>query len=802
MVDVGSAAISTGKYITMTFYGLRAVFLGAMEGLMDFGNLLIDLPLRTAKAYAAISFGPMKTQLDAAVESLEGVKNVTEAVQQSFKDQKAEALDSMKTTGASFDSANEKLGTLRGELVNLSNQQVSSDAIAKEFNKSTKGTADELNGASKAAKALSPDIERLTASYHKQIEAHQQLKQKIDAVAATPDWFRLEKVKDFGLITVKTTADVAEAQKKTLEWAQANGAVLAPSLHNTGNVLDQVDEKVSHFSKSLKDVGATIVGTLQGGGDVFKAVGGSLGKALGEDVGEKLATGIGGKLGSTIGGFMGPIGAMAGSLLGSAMSKGFSAIKGLFTDKAAEDIKKYQVEIDKVHASLLKQYGSMENLEAQANRVGISMEDAWGHKGKAGLEATNELIAEMEGRLKAVDKASAQVVKGTQAVFTYMTKPWLDLGKAIDVAAKKTQDADDAFRKAAADGSGNLQQLQQAFYDASNEEQALYHRQWDMMEQSQGKLKDLGVQAMATFAAARLAGASWTEALEQTAPAIAMLADSYKALGIDTDDAGLKVLMMQSQILEHNPELVAAVDGLGSSMQGLAQLGLLNVDTFGSMQRTGVEMYTRLQGEVAALGGTTTDALLPMQGYLHEAEAQAKLLGIPLDENTQMLIDQSKELGIWKQAGESANDKLINGMTLLNTTMTNLITTINGISGGLNAIPRTVTSDVFVTTYYSSVDNGGGEGEASRAAGSPGTAFENWRGGTPVTLHGRESVVSQAQGNTLAGMVGDAINNAQTQAPAANNEETNSLLRALAAEVRRGNETFATEIRDAIQQMA
>jgi hypothetical protein len=41
---------------------------------------------------------------------------------------------------------------------------------------------------------------------------------------------------------------------------------------------------------------------------------------------------------------------------------------------------------------------------------------------------------------------------------------------------------------------------------------------------------------------------------------------------------------------------------------------------------------------------------------------QAERLGVPLDENTQMLIDQSKELGIWKEKGKTANELLLDGI--------------------------------------------------------------------------------------------------------------------------------------------
>ena len=136
-------------------------------------------------------------------------------------------------------------------------------------------------------------------------------------------------------------------------------------------------------------------------------------------------------------------------------------------------------------------------------------------------------------------------------------------------------------------------------------------------------------------------------------------------------------------------------------MQGLAQLGLLNVDTFGAMQRTGMEMYSKLQSEVEKTGGTTRDALVPMQGYLQEAAAQAKLLGIPLDANTQELIDQSVALGIWKDKGQSANDLLIAGMSTLVDRLNDLIKGLTGIPSPTFTVTRNDVNNQ--TTYHQDI---------------------------------------------------------------------------------------------------
>lgn len=175
-------------------------------------------------------------------------------------------------------------------------------------------------------------------------------------------------------------------------------------------------------------------------------------------------------------------------------------------------------------------------------------------------------------------------------------------------------------------------------------------------------LRDMGTIALASIGTMIESGHSMADALLAHHDGLMALRESYTALGLSVDDAAIKAILLQDSIVSNNPQLLKAVGGLNTLMSTLGQLGLLNVETFGAMQRSGLEMYTKLQGEVSKLGGATADALGPMQEFLHDAEERAKDLGIPLDENLQLLIDQSKELGIWKDKGKSATDRMVEGI--------------------------------------------------------------------------------------------------------------------------------------------
>jgi hypothetical protein len=221
----------------------------------------------------------------------------------------------------------------------------------------------------------------------------------------------------------------------------------------------------------------------------------------------------------------------------------------------------------------------------------------------------------------------------------------------------------------------------------------LTRQQTDAAAGAKGELEDLGVVAVATFGAAIAAGATFAEALAQAAPGLNTLTKAFNDLGISSDNAAFNALSLQASLLQNTPALIKGVSGLGNAFAALSNMGLLNVDTFSAMERSGASMYARIQGEVAALGGSTKDALLPMQDYLHKAQEAAEQLGIPLDDNTQMLIDQSKESGIWKDRVKSNTEILTDAVQTLVDKMNEFIDTLSGV-------PPRIGTTVDVTTNY------------------------------------------------------------------------------------------------------
>lgn len=361
--------------------------------------------------------------------------------------------------------------------------------------------------------------------------------------------------------------------------------------------------------------------------------------------------------------------------------------------------------------------------------------------------ASKEVTAYLKGQ-------AAAAITGFNAVSAGSAR-WRELGQAVTEAQKRVDELNQVeARGRGADWTAEMTKAQQALTDALTKQHAA----------SQGvgtSLADLGTQALAVFNAAIASGMSYGDALRQIQPGIQSLIASYKDLGLPIDDAAIKVLAMQSEMLKNNPEILSGIDGLTQSFVALSNMGMLNADTFAAMQRTAMDLFGRIQAEVEKSGLTGDDAaraaLLPMQAYLHQAAKQAELLGMPLDEATQKLIDQSKAAGVWKDDVQDPMEQVRDAVIEMKDAILDMV-------AAFGQVPRNV--DTEVTTRYRSegsapsggsiVDpndprlTGGTRPSFAPGAGSTPTAGATTGSGTPSVTHthlyidGREVAVAVA----------------------------------------------------------
>jgi hypothetical protein len=309
---------------------------------------------------------------------------------------------------------------------------------------------------------------------------------------------------------------------------------------------------------------------------------------------------------------------------------------------------------------------------------------------RSSLEDFDKQFGSMDDMIKAVSASYALLGKsGTEAMH--------DLQEAFDASHESAQ----AEATALARINGVMAQSTQRVADVKAGIAALGPAFSSIVAgagKSKASFDDLGQQAVTDFTAMVAGGMTVSDAMASISPALSTISQGYTDLGIDVDNVAVKNLLMQNTVISGNPELIKAIGGLASEMEALDKLGVMNVDTLESMERTGLDTYATLQGKVAAMGGSTKDALVPMQSFLHDAAAEAFNLGIPLDDNTQMLIDQSKELGIWRDAGKDATAALNDSTLELNNTMQTLRDSLGSLTDAFSGIPSKI--DVTVVRHY------------------------------------------------------------------------------------------------------
>lgn len=180
-----------------------------------------------------------------------------------------------------------------------------------------------------------------------------------------------------------------------LPWTQFKDAVKADG--------PAAVKSFDNIKAAVQDLGNTILHAFQGGGDVLKSIGASLGTGMAKDFVKNFGSKITGALGDTIGGAVNAVLPGIGALLGPALEKLAGGLKKVFGIGINEEVRKANVEIDKLRSNLISTHGPMDQLEAKANIVGLSFARNWAHQGKAGLEAFKNLITEFDKRWADLD---------------------------------------------------------------------------------------------------------------------------------------------------------------------------------------------------------------------------------------------------------------------------------------------------------------------------------------------------------------------------------------------------------------
>ncbi len=218
---------------------------------------------------------------------------------------------------------------------------------------------------------------------------------------------------------------------------------------------------------------------------------------------------------------------------------------------------------------------------------------------------------------------------------------------------------------------------------------------------AQGAFDRLSRTALASFNAIVASGRSVFDAIAEIGPAIDILIAKHDELGL-AGGAAFDQLARFRILTEQNKELVASVGGLNDVLVALNNLGGLNVETLADLEAQGLSAFEQLQ----AAGFTEAEALKQMAPLLKSIIQAHYDLGIPIDENTQKVIDLARANGVLEEDSLSLIDVLKEGFAALITAVGGTLPdafkkmgkagkdAAKDVADGINKIPKTVDIEV------------------------------------------------------------------------------------------------------------
>lgn len=713
LVDVGLAGISTAKWITLAFSGLKIVF-------ATLGTLVTGLAAGILGAFSSILNAAEKIpgiggQFNEAAAAMRNMKAQADGMRDSFSTQLEEAYVGALNQAQGFDAARGSLEKLKGKMVEASKQAVTSTDITNALAAAADGAADRTGG-------LGDAVDRTTGKTKKLDAAVAGLQQQFSKLIATNPLAILDSLPG----SLEVLQDTFAAPKaRVLDFRTSARAPQLPYARNPLDVLGTIHQFpgvtlgappkqsiFAGFGQVFQQLPQTIMAALQGGGNVMKSVGGSIGSFFGSTsstIGKALSGGLTKALGGTLGGALGSIvpglGTLLGSFAGSGIGKLFGGLFGGGEKKEAQGMASQFVE----------QMGGLEQLTKLAKDAGVSLDALMSAKKKNVAEAEIKKITD------ALQKQQEETERLNQAIAKYGLA-WGDLGETArgahleDVAQGLIADHDLLIErgynaKAVIFGMGDA--LNEFFGNAMTTGSTIPAAMAPMLRSliEAGKLTEENARLLLGLPASGV-------------PAFAEVKEAADRYGISIDALGPKVRQLEinetaQQVVDDFQLLVAAGGDVGAIMAGMSDKVQGFVD---SALKFGLELPASMR---------------PMLEQMAKA-------GQLVDANGDKLTDLS---GIkFAEPLSEAVDRLLAKLDEL----------IDSLTGGVEEAMARVTRDRRFT-WKGEVDvDGDGLPSYQTGGGKPGFAFGtqgrymDFGPGTDVTLHGRERVVTAAEGQREA----------------------------------------------------
>lgn len=651
MVDAGRMAVTVAGWIARAWSGLELLFHGTMSVLT--AGALGLFTIMTKALELAAQLPQVGSAFQGAAWRARDMVAEVEGIQRSFHDQAQAALDGVAGNSAfqrSLDAASTALDGMRTRMAAAASQGVTSAEIAQRLTHSLDEQGSAAGGAAGA-------VDRYA----------QALLRAVDASAA-----------------------LVRAQRGSLQWLPTGGGVFMPeqswapaiprgylegqerptlpSLDLSGvqwvlpdvrpqlvEVAGTIDNWARGFFSQLPQ---TIIGALQGGGNVMKSVGALFGTKLGEGVGESvaawaktLASKLGSWLGSALAAVLPGIGSIVGSFLGGLLDKLFGKSDAWRRDREADQT------LDQYRQNLLATYGTLENIDRIGQQLGVDLVGAWGDRSAAGLRNFQFLL----------DRFNAGIERNKQLQSDLASLPVDQLMPVSLIQEIDRGGLTDESKQAI----GRYMQGQ-ASYGASSIQKIAQNAPITSAAGAAG----IGAGVAGIFAEMQAQGMSGVEIAAQMGPAIDELKKKFEAAGFSGGAAFDAIAKSMSYLQDETvAPLLEGVSGVTGLMTSLANLGRLDQETFAGLSAEVAATHEKLT-EAGKGGAQALQALAPDLQKIWEMQQR---FGYEVDESTQKLIDQALASGKIGEEFKDPQEQMLGAIDQLIARMGEFINTILGV---------------------------------------------------------------------------------------------------------------------------
>lgn len=446
-------------------------------------------------------------------------------------------------------------------------------------------------------------------------------------------------------VFIDVTTEIKDTKKTTEEWAVS------------------LEDAASKVSGILNLVGA--ISQLPGAFAAATDSASAFNRALG---GASIGGQLGGQVGDLVGKFFpkiaklaGPIGEMAGSLIGG--------IAGLFKKpswvKVGKDAGKVLgVEIGEEMAKQIEATAKKLNVSVKVAAL-LNLDQVIGDSGKSASSFAPQIMDLMKGiadgsipaaeGMEQLNDAFARLVdeaeSGSMAASKLMVQ-MLQLGRSTKTTTAEMKAFTDSSLKSAQDGvaamiAANTIAVVSSVEKLKKDGEKIFKTVFDddatmANAQAQGYIFAAAFWATAgeegIVAAGRAFGDSWEAYKEQLREAEI----DPEALAAITGPIDAVMSLFQN---ETTKGLLEGLDGATQAVKGLGDAGYMTQGAFDALGQQAGATFQALAGE----GGEGVDPTVALQAIapaLAEVQRQSEMYGLTIDANTQSLIDQANAAGI------------------------------------------------------------------------------------------------------------------------------------------------------------